>query len=418
MRIKGLQVAVPVVAMVLTGFAAPQAKADADFGMEVKLGLKGLIVTPGSRHHRTDGGGHTNLRGIVALGQPMGSATPAGTGETPASLACIYGLTTLANGCNPASVTAVAKGGSKAIAIVDAYDYPTAAADLAVFSQQYGLPAANFQVIYASGKKPAVESTGGWAVEAALDIQAAHALAPNAKIILVEAASSSIADLMVAEAAAVKAVAAAGGGQVSNSWAAGEFRSENNNQSNFTGTKVVAFASSGDVAGTEFPAVLANVIAVGGTTINRDASGNYTSQTSWGSSGGGRSAYIARPSFQSAVSSVAGTQRATPDMALAADPASGMWVYNTTPYNGAVLNWSVWGGTSLASPLAAALVNAAGGFASSASTELTKIYGNLGKAAAFTDIAGGACGNLQAGQSLTGFDLCTGVGAPTGTSGL
>ena len=86
-------------------------------------------------------------------------------------------------GCNPNSVTAPAAGGKNAIAVVDAYDYPTAATDLAYFSRQFNLPAATFSVVYGSGRRPSQDPTGGWELEAALDIEWAHALAPGAKIL-------------------------------------------------------------------------------------------------------------------------------------------------------------------------------------------------------------------------------------------
>ena len=198
--------------------------------------------------------------------------------ETPASLACIYGLVKRTYGCNPQRVTTNVTGGSRVIAIVDAYDDPTALADLAKYSLQFGRPvvtAANFQVIYASGVRPPVDS--GWRIEAALDTQMAHALAPGAKIMLVEAASNSFADLLRAERVVANAVASAGGGEVSNSWGSDEFGSETTSTytSPFTKAKVVFFASTGDAPPPSYPAVLPNVVAGGGTTVLRDAAGVF-----------------------------------------------------------------------------------------------------------------------------------------------
>src|SRR5208282_5507288 len=115
-------------------------------------------------------------------------------------------------GCNPNTVATNPSGGAKMIAIVDAYDAPNAARDLAAFSTQFGLPAANFQTVYASGAKPAWDP--GWEFEESLDVQWAHAMAPGAKIVLVEAASNSFSDLMKAEDVASAMVNAAGGGEV------------------------------------------------------------------------------------------------------------------------------------------------------------------------------------------------------------
>lgn len=142
--------------------------------------------------------------------------------ETPQSLQCVYGLTTVVRGCNPNAINlATLNTGAKAVAIVGAYDYTAAASDLAVFSSQFGLPApspSNFQVVYASGARPADGSGSGWDLEAALDIEWAHAMAPNAKIYLVEAASNFDNDLFQAVSVAAALVVKAGGGEVSMSW--------------------------------------------------------------------------------------------------------------------------------------------------------------------------------------------------------
>jgi len=174
--------------------------------------------------------------------------------ETPESLACLYGLVAATAGCNPGTLTVVATGGSKAIAIVDAYDYPTALADLTAYSKQFGLPAptsSTFTVAYPGKSKPSVDPEcaeyGGWdcwATESALDIEMAHAAAPSAHIYLVEANSSDYSDLFAAVATAASLVKAAGGGEVSMSWGGGEFSSETQSDSTFTGTNVVFFASS------------------------------------------------------------------------------------------------------------------------------------------------------------------------------
>src|SRR4051794_30832235 len=169
--------------------------------------------------------GHTHYRHPTP---PPGAAPPAlhgpnptvppgpGNFETPASLACIYGLVPKTLACNPNKVTANVVGGSRAIAIVDAFDDPTVRADLKFYAAQFGLPAitsSNFQVVFATGTRPPRDD--GWGLEIALDVEMAHALAPKAKVILVEAASDSFADLLFAEKKAAALVAAAGGGEVS-----------------------------------------------------------------------------------------------------------------------------------------------------------------------------------------------------------
>ena len=323
-------------------------------------------------------------------------------------------------GCNPQKLTTVATGGSRAIAVVDAYDFPTATADLGSYSAAYGLPAvtpANFSVVYASGTQPIADPTGGWELEAALDIEMAHALAPGAQVILVEAASDSYNDLFAAEQVAANLVAAAGGGEVSNSWSGGEFSGEMQVAPAFSGKNVVFFASSGDTSGTGVPSSLPNVISVGGTTINRDATGNFINQSTWASTGGGLSPFVATPTFQQPLSNVVGVTRGTPDVSLVANPASGVWVHDTTPYNGEMLNWIVVGGTSVASPAVAALVNNAGKFRASTAAELRVMYAYRAWHVAYTDIVDGGCPNAATGAASVGYDLCTGIGTPLGRIG-
>jgi kumamolisin len=176
-------------------------------------------------------------------------------------------LVTVTPGCDPNTVTAVSTRGSKVVAIVDAFHYSTALADLRTFSTQFGLPAPKLEVVFAGRRRP--PANYGWALEEALDIQMVHALAPQAKIILVEAASDSIADLMAAEDKASALVSAAGGGEVSNSWGGSEFTGQLSLDSHFSQPRVVYFASTGDAPGASWPSTSANVVAVGGTSTSR-----------------------------------------------------------------------------------------------------------------------------------------------------
>ena len=272
--------------------------------------------------------------------------------ETPASLACIYGLTVASSGCNPLTLTAVATGGSKAIAIVDAYDYPTALADLTAYSKQFGLPAptsSTFTVAYEGTAKPGPDPICGeyggwdcWAAEEALDIEMAHSMAPSAHIYLVEANSNSNADLFATVKKAAALVAAAGGGEVSMSWGGGEYYGETSEDSNMTGTNVVFFASSGDGEGTYYPAVSPNLVAVGGTTIARNPSTlAFEAEITWDQTGGGFSAYEPRPSYQSSVSAIPISSRGVPDVAAVGNPYTGVWVYMSfdNTYEGTLYPW-------------------------------------------------------------------------------
>jgi len=378
---------------------------------------KGTVVIPSSSIEKPGDAGkraHTNLRMFLPTGgfhsaNPL--VGPPFSGyfyETPASIGCIYKLTKAVAGCNPNTLSANPTGGSKAIAIVDAFDDPNAASDLASFSTQFGLPAPNFQVVYASGTKPPANS--GWELEESLDIEWSHAMAPSAKIYLVEAASNSNADLFAAVQKANTLVAAAGGGEISMSWGESEYSSEVSYDSYFSTSGVVYFASAGDSAGTIYPSVSPEVISAGGTTIRRNpATGAFKSEAAWPDSGGGPSRYELRPSYQSAVSSIVGSVRGVPDMSAIADPNTGVWVYDSG--NG---GWWVVGGTSVSSPLLAGIVNRAGSFAPSSNAELTDIYSHM---LDFKDTTWGMCGPYMGYSAAKTWDFCTGLGSPKGYLG-
>jgi hypothetical protein len=372
---------------------------------------------------------HTNVEIVVPSGSSGPTNAPPVSGyliETPASLACSYQLVAgISTGCNPNRVTANPTGGSRAIAIVDAYDYPTAASDLNAFIAQFGLARANLTVIYGTGSpsngcvngpQPPSGAGTGWDLEAALDIEWAHAMAPGAQLYLVEANSNSDADMFNAEQIATACVEGAGGGEVSNSWGGSEFRGELAYDSLFDNAGVVYFAASGDTPGVEYPSSSPHVIAVGGTTFSQNQrTGAYQSQLVWNDiargwgTGGGFSAYETRPAFQNAIKTIVDGARGVPDLSGFADPYVGVYVYNCT-YSGACAWWQL-GGTSVATPTNAGIVNAFGLFWGSSSAALSDIY-PFGRVHAFaarpaakagailpilpilpvTDIISGACG--------------------------
>jgi len=381
-----------LVAIALLALAAPLASAQ----------TRPAVLVPDTSSERSEDVGlraHTNH--LILFSPRFVGTAPAG--ETPQSIRPVYNL--------PST------GGSHVIAIVDAFDYPTAENDLNVFSSTFGLPpctTANgcFQTVFASGHKP--RTNCGWAQEAALDIEWAHAMAPNAKIILVEAASNSFSNLLAAVDVASNLVVAGGGGEVSMSWGGSEFSTEANNDAHFTASGVVYFAASGDTGGvTIYPGVSPNVVSAGGTTINRNASGTFVSETGWSGSGGGPSTFEPRPSYQDGIAPIVGTQRGAPDFSFDADPNSGVSVYDTTSCQGQS-GWLVFGGTSVAAPSLAGIVNLAGHFSPSSLAELATIYGNLGNAADFRDITSGTAGTFSC---KVGWDFVTGVGSDQGLLG-
>jgi kumamolisin len=378
----------------------------------------GRVMAPGSSIARAGDTGvraHTHLQVFVPeqTVTPFAGAPFAGLGfETPASLACVYSLVPRTNSCNPNLVFANPTGGFGAIALVDAFHYPTALADLQTFSAQFGLKAPNLTVVFASGVKPVQDPSGGWELEAALDLEWAHAMAPDAKLFLVEARSSSFSDLLAAERVAGNLVASAGGGEVSNSWGSNEFSGETSFDSNFTTAGVVYFASSGDQPGVEYPAASPNVVAAGGTTTSRNPfTANFLSERSWELAGSGVSAFEARPVYQDIIQSIVGTRRGVPDLSFDSNPVTGAWVFDSTPVQGAGSGWFIVGGTSLASPALAGIVNATGNRLGSSHAELNLIYNNLAITTDFNDISTGVCGPTAGFSTKLGWDLCTGIGS-------
>ncbi|HVM72742.1 MAG TPA: S53 family peptidase [Anaerolineales bacterium] len=331
----------------------------------------------------------------VAWARPNASSSPVGL--TPAVMKSAYGFST--------SNTA---GAGKTIAIVDAYDDPTAASDLAFFSNQFGLPACTtangcFTKVNQTGGTRYPNANAGWALEISLDIEWAHAIAPGAKILLVEASSSSFTNLLAAED-----YAAAHANYVSNSWGGSETSNEKTYDSHFVHSGVVFFVSAGDSGlPAEYPSASPNVISVGGTLLTFNQDGSLASETGWTDGGGGCSAYETANSAQSSFSGYAQVKcagkRATPDVSLDAAPNSGAAVYDSTKYNGQSGWWQV-GGTSLSSPMWAARAADSG-----ALTNASYIYGSN---ISFRDITSGNNGAA----CLTGFDLCSGRGSWTGST--
>ena len=293
-------------------------------------------------------------------------------------------------------------GAGQTIAIIDAYGSPSLANDLQVFCTTFGLPQATLAVYYPQGKPSA---NSGWALETSLDVQWAHAIAPGARIVVVVAKSASISNLLGAVDYAVKNL---GAKQVSMSWGAAEFSSETKYDTYFNKTGVTFFASSGDSgAGVIWPAASPYVVAVGGTTLQLDSSGNAITETGWSGSGGGASVYYTQPAFQKGFSTA--VSRTVPDVSYDADPYTGFPVYITN-YNGST-GWITVGGTSAGAPQWAAqqaLVNSVRSTSlSNANTALYTIA-----TTAYTDFFDIISGNNGGFSCNVGYDLVTGLGSP------
>ncbi len=355
------------------------------------------------------------------------------------------------------------------LALVDAYNDPTAEHDLEVFDSQYKLPectTANgcFTKVEMKGGSPETlpPTEAGWAQEIATDVEVAHGICPSCRILLVEAHSASYTDLEAAEAEAESR----GATEISNSWGGSELGAtpEEDDASPFNHPGTVITASSGDSgylgwgageSSVEYPAASPHVVAVGGTRLSLGAGGTWSGETVWngdGAGGGGCSTIFESPAWQQSVAGFAavgcGSYRAVADVSADADPYTGVAVYDSTPVKEAGKERSGWvtmGGTSVASPIIAGTFALAGGAGHEAggatvSYPAQTLYENLaGAPGSLHDVVSGSngkCGkafNKSTGESgcspaeedascspkliclaATGFDGPSGVGTPDG----
>jgi hypothetical protein len=342
---------------------------------------------------------------------PGGGAAPSG-GFSPSQIRHAYGFDQITfNGG-----TVKGDGTGQTIALIEAYDQPNIASDLAAFDTALGIQAPpSFKKVNQTGGTSYPAADQHWGLEVSLDVEWAHAMAPNANILLVEANSNNFADLF---AAIDYARNQPGVSVVSMSFGTAEWNGETSYDSYYTtpsGHGGVTFvASSGDggsSAAPEYPAISPNVLAVGGTTLTLDSSGNYASEAGWSGSGGGISVYYSKPSYQSGVVTQSSTMRTSPDVAYNGSSASPFGVYDTSGYSG----WLNVYGTSAGAPQWAALVAIANqgralagqGSLDGLSQTMPKIYQM--SSSYFHDITTGSNGAYTA---TAGYDLVTGRGTP------
>jgi subtilase family serine protease len=321
-------------------------------------------------------------------------------------LAHAYGLDaiTLSSGGRPVK----GDGSGQTIAIIDAYHDPAIAAALQAFDQGNQLPAPSLTQVNLAGAK----TDDGWAEEEALDVETAHAIAPGANLVVVEAKSANVQDLLnaVDVARTIPGVSV-----VSMSWGGAESSGQVKKDAHFTTpaghTAITFVAASGDdgpQGGAEWPASSYRVLSVAGTTLQVDASGNYAGESVWGGSSGGYSRFEGEPSFQGSLQ--ASARRSTPDVAFDGDPSSGLFIYEIAPSTGAGY-WQVVGGTSLGAPAWAGIIAIAdqgraldgAGTLDGASQALPTLYGL--PSGDFHKLAG-----------ASGAATSTGLGTPNGAS--
>nr|WP_042428834.1 S53 family peptidase [Streptacidiphilus anmyonensis] len=353
-------------------------------------------LTPGHAFcnalHVTSSAEHVNAKGVTP------NATPSGYG--PSDLLSAYNLP--ANG-----------GAGQTVAIVDAYNDPNAAADLATYRSQYGLPACTtasgcLKIVGETGTSKLPRSNSGWAGEISLDLDMVSAVAPNAHIILVEATSASMTDL----GKSVNTAVSLGATEVSNSYGGSESSADTSYDSTyFNHPGIPITVSSGDGGyGVEYPAASPNVTAVGGTSLSKASNTRGWSESVWSTSstegaGSGCSAYEPKPSWQTDSGC---SKRTVADVSAVADPATGVAVYQTYGASG----WSVYGGTSVAAPLIAGVYADAG--AHTASVPAKNLYANTASLNDVTTGSTASCSPAYLCTAETGYDGPTGLGTPNG----
>jgi hypothetical protein len=323
-------------------------------------------------------------------------------GYGPANLQAAYDLE-----------TAIAGGVGVTVAVVAAYDLPTAATDLATYRTQFGLPpctVANgcFDKVDQRGGTDYPIANTGWGAEIALDIEMVSAICPNCSILLVEADSEYLDDL----GDAVNTAVSLGADVVSNSYGGLEFFGQTQADNLwYDHPGVVITASSGDFGyGVSFPAASPHVVAVGGTTLSPSATPRGWTETVWDGAGSGCSAYSPKPAWQH---DTLCPRRTVADVAAVADPGTGVAVYSEV---GGVGGWVVFGGTSVSAPVIAGAYALAG-------THLAGTYPGQSpytRTYALYDVtsgSNGACGSYLC-NGATGFDGPTGLGTPAGTKAL
>jgi subtilase family serine protease len=339
------------------------------------------------------------------------NAIPSGVGYGPSQLQSAYNLTS----------ASAANGAGRTVAVVDAFDYPSAASDLAAYRSAAGLPAATFTKVNQNGATSplpaAASASDDWTLEAALDLDMASAICPLCNLVLVEAQDDSSNGLYIAQNAAASLA-----GYISNSWGGSESSTESSMDSSYFthASGIVTTVSAGDSDyGVSYPATSTKVVSVGGTNLATASNSRGWTESVWNTTtgsegtGSGCSAYEAQPSYQSSLGLPSGcSKRIDNDVAADADPATGVAVYDTSNGDG---GWNEVGGTSASSPMVAAMFALAGNAGANAAQDIYQHTANFYDVTTGND---GSCSPSYLCTAGTGFDGPTGWGTPNGLAGL
>jgi hypothetical protein len=340
---------------------------------------------------------------VDSLGRPASAQPDAVTGTPkglgPAQLRSAYAL-----------LAAAGKG--RTVAVVDAYNHPGVASDLAVYRKKFALPACTvangcFRKVNQTGGSAMPRTDAGWATEISLDVEMVSAACPSCRILLVLATTSSMANLAIAvDYAATQHVSA-----ISNSYSAPDSAPS----PAYDHPGIAITASTGDNGyGVKSPASFDTVIAVGGTSLKKSATARKWTETAWSGAGSGCSKLNAKPSWQTAATKCAG--KAVADVSAVADPNTGVAMYDSLSFRGAK-GWQVYGGTSVASPIIAAVYTMSGRTAGYPAAYSWTHAGNL------NDVKAGSNGKCPLATpswctARSGWDGATGLGTPKGTGGF
>jgi subtilase family serine protease len=326
-------------------------------------------------------------------GKPIAHGTPSGYG--PSDIRSAYNL-------------AGKTSGGRTVAIVDAYDDPTAEADLATYRAQFGLSACTtangcFRKVNQNGGSTPPRANSGWAEEISLDLDMVSATCGDCHILLVEASSASFSNL----GAAVNYAASQGVSAISNSYGG----SDTAQSSAYNHPGIAVTASTGDSGyGIQSPASYDAVVAVGGTSLSKASNTRGWSESAWSGAGSGCSSLNAKPSWQTSATQCSG--KAAADVSAVADPNTGVAVYDSTSYQG-YKGWLVFGGTSASSPIVASV------YALSGNTSGYPASYTWAHASGLNDVTSGSNGSCPTSvwcHAGAGWDGPTGLGTPNGTT--